>query len=86
MPEYPFPQPMPAEARPYRVVAEFREISTPDGKVWQFVSPSAEMVDHAWQQRERFQQLSNGASRFEVVWQDQASEVVVSHDPSLPAP
>lgn len=85
MPTHPATQPLSQQHQPYRVVGEFRELLTPAGRVWQFVSESAELVDHAWQQRERLHQLSDGASRFEVLWHCEDLEVVVSHDPELPA-
>lgn len=69
----------------YTVVAELREFITPEGKVWRFVSQSEGVADHAWQQRERLLQLSEGAQSVEISWQPEgASPVNVTYAPQLP--
>jgi hypothetical protein len=82
MPENATPQPPGA---PYTVVAELREFITPQGKVWRFVSRSEGVADHAWQQRERLLQLSDGAQSVEVSWEDEGGAPVnISYAPQLP--
>lgn len=69
---------------PYEVVAELREINTPEGRVWQFVSRSAEIADHAWIERHKFHQFSNGAKRLDVCWEEPDGNLVIStHQPRL---
>lgn len=77
-------QPAPLE-RPSTVVAQLKEVLTEKGRVWRFVSSSETVVDHAWQQRERLLQLSNGAAALEICWEPpDGSAVELSHSPQLP--
>jgi|GEM_PF-3888393 hypothetical protein len=72
--------------RPCKVVAQLQEVQTDRGRVWRFVSSSETVVDHAWQQRERLLQLSNGAAALEICWESpDGSGVKLSHSPQLPA-
>jgi hypothetical protein len=67
------------------VVAELHELVTPAGKVWRFVSRSEGVADHAWQQRERLLQLSDGAQAVEISWECEGSAPVnVTYSPQLP--
>lgn len=85
MPSYPAPAPLPPNTAPYQVVAEIRELQTPEGRIWQFVSSSAELVDHAWLQRQRLLQLSNGAKAFQTHWQhSDGNHSVTEFSPPLP--
>lgn len=82
MPTHTAPEPLPSQARPYRVVAELREVQDAAGRIWQYVSTSAELVDHAWLQRDRLYQLSEGAVRLDVCWETpDGKHVVTSHRP-----
>lgn len=77
-------KPAPLE-RPSTVVAQLQEVLTDKGRVWRFVSTSETVVDHAWQQRERLLQLSNGAAALEICWEPpDGSAVELSHSPQLP--
>jgi hypothetical protein len=69
-----------------RVVARLEERLTHAGRIWRFVSSSEGVVDHAWQQRERLLQLSEGAAALEICWEpvDGSSPVELSHAPQLP--
>lgn len=68
------------------VVAQLQEVLTDKGRVWRFISTSETVVDHAWQQRERLLQLSNGAAALEICWEPpDGSAVELSHSPQLPA-
>lgn len=68
------------------VVAQLQELQTEKGRVWRFVSSSETVVDHAWQQRERLLQLSDGAAALEICWEssDGSEAVELSHSPQLP--
>lgn len=69
----------------YTVVAELQELVTPTGRVWRFVSTSEGVADHAWLQRERLLQLSDGAQAVEIIWEsDDCSPVSLSYAPQLP--
>lgn len=77
-------KPAPLE-RPCIVVAQLQEVQTDKGRVWRFTSTSETVVDHAWQQRERLLQLSNGAAALEICWEPpDGSTVELSHSPQLP--
>ena len=66
-------------------VAELHELLTPSGRIWRFVTRSEGVADHAWQQRERLLQLSNGALAVEVSWECEGnSPVNVTYSPQLP--
>lgn len=70
------------------VIAQLQELTTPTGRVWRLVTNSEGVADHAWQQRERLLQLSNGATAVEIHWQDPASTetpVTLAYSPALPA-
>lgn len=70
------------------VIAQLQELTTPTGRVWRFVTNSEGVADHAWQQRDRLLQLSNGATAVEIHWHDPASTetpVVLAYSPALPA-
>jgi len=68
------------------VIAELRQVATPEGAVWRFTSSSEGVADHAWQQRDELLRLSNGAASIEICWLNPDGEaVVVSHAPQLPA-
>jgi hypothetical protein len=70
---------------PCRIVAEIQEVVTSEGKVWRFVSRSECVADHAWQQRERLLQLSDGATAVEISWQDEGeAPVSITYSPQLP--
>lgn len=69
------------------VIAQLQELTTPQGRVWRLVSTSEGVADHAWQQRERLLQLSNGASAVEIHWQDPTTSqapVQLTYSPALP--
>lgn len=67
------------------VVAELHEVFTEAGRVWRFVSANESVVDHAWQQRDRLLQLSNGATALEICWQpEDGAGVTLAHAPQLP--
>lgn len=77
-------KPAPLE-HPSTVVAQLQEVLTDKGRVWRFVSTNETVVDHAWQQRERLLQLSNGAAALEICWEPPyGSAVELSHSPQLP--
>lgn len=82
MPERPV-QPL---DRSCREVARLEELITPSGRVWRFVSSNECVTDHAWQQRERLLQLSEGATALEICWEpaDGSTAVELSHAPQLP--
>lgn len=72
-------------ASQYRVIAELQEHATPEGKVWRLVSRSEGVADHAWQQRERLLQLSEGAQSIEIAWEsDGDTPVNITYAPNLP--
>lgn len=67
-----------------QILGEFRQIDGPSGRILKFLTHSAEMADHAWQQRESLRQLAGGATRFDVCWAgDCGSEVCLSHGPEI---
>jgi len=72
--------------RTCRVVARLEERMTPAGRVWRFVSSNESVTDHAWQQRDRLLQLSEGAAALEICWEpaDGSRAVELSHSPQLP--
>lgn len=73
--------------RSCREVARLEERQTPKGRVWRFVSSSESVTDHAWQQRERLLQISNGAIAIEICWEPSdgsGTAVELSHSPQLP--
>lgn len=81
MPEKPA-QPL---ERSCTVVAQIQELQTEKGRVWRFASSSEALTDHAWQQRERLLQLSNGAVALEICWESiDGSAVSLTHSPQLP--
>lgn len=68
------------------VIAELREVVTPEGRVWRFTSSSEGVVDHAWQQRDQLLRLSNGAAALEICWLAPDGQTVrLTHAPLLPA-
>lgn len=69
----------------YALIAEIREVATAEGRIWQFISNSAELVDHAWLQRQRLLQLSNGAAAIETCWQPDDATCVVNRFQPLQA-
>lgn len=74
--------------RSCREIARLEEIQTPKGRVWRFVSSNESVTDHAWQQRERLLQISNGAVAIEICWvanDGSGTTVELSHSPQLPA-
>lgn len=74
--------------RSCREVARLEEIQTAQGRVWRFVSTNESVADHAWLQRERLLQISNGAAAIEICWESadgSGTSVELSHSPQLPA-
>lgn len=81
----PDPSVQPSAEATYTVVAELQELVTPAGRVWRFVSRSEGVADHAWLQRERLLQLSDGAQAVEILWESEdGSPVSLSYCPQLP--
>ena len=69
-----------------RFVAELHELETPEGRIWRVQTQSEGFADHAWQQRERLLQLSNGAKAIVVCWADEDGEPVeLRYSPELPS-
>lgn len=68
-----------------RVIAQIREVQTATGRVWRVESTSEGFADHAWMERERLLQLSEGAQAVQICWADASGEEVeVSYCPQLP--
>lgn len=73
--------------REERVIAQIREVHTPEGRVWRVESTSEGFADHAWLERERLLQLSEGAQAVQICWSDASGEEIqVSYCPQLPQP
>jgi hypothetical protein len=68
------------------VLAEVRLVQTPMGRILRVETCSECIADHFWLQRERFLQLTEGASSLEVHWFDRsgAEPVILSYAPQLP--
>lgn len=66
-------------------IAELHEVQGPKGRIWRIVTSSEGFADHAWQQRDRLLQISNGATAIEICWEaDGADLVELSFSPQLP--
>lgn len=66
-------------------IAELYELQGPTGRRWRIVTSSEAFADHAWQQRERLLQISDGAAAIEICWQsDDGDPVDLSFSPQLP--
>jgi hypothetical protein len=56
-----------------------------NGSVWRLVTTNESIGDLAWQQRDTFLSLGDGAIAFEVVWlSGHGEQVVTRHQPALP--
>ena len=74
----------PAE-NPSAPIAELHEVQGPKGRTWRIVTSSEGFADHAWQQRERLLQISDGASAIEICWESaDADSVELTFSPQLP--
>lgn len=74
----------PAE-NPGGPIAELHELQGPRGRIWRIVTSSEGFADHAWQQRERLLQISDGASAIEICWESaDADPVEMTFSPQLP--
>lgn len=66
-------------------IAELHEVQGPKGRTWRIVTSSEGFADHAWQQRQRLLQISDGAAAIEICWKDSDGEPVeLAFSPSLP--
>lgn len=68
----------------YALIAEIRETLTAEGRIWHFISNSAELVDNAWLQRHLLLKLSDGAAAIDVCWQPDKDTCVVTRFQPLP--